>query len=396
MRVENAKNLTAQCVAQSVLNEPWEYADADTQQLTHNIHRYSGKFIPQIAARAIGILTEPNELILDPYCGSGTSLLEAAVLGRQAIGIDLSPLATLIATTKVTPISSKQLFALQFQLSEWLGSFETHSQLDLFDLTPAAAEIKAAVTNDKRGADPWYMKWFHRDILYDLLLIDHAIQRLTDDRLRNVARVAFSDILRKSSQAHSGYPNVMFDKNAGKRKRPIKPFLVSLERIAEMVASLETSKADWNRIRVKLGNNTALTLKDHSVDAVISHPPYIGSIPYAEYGALSLKWLGFDAKILDKQLTGGNRQTADVVARFRSGYTQMLLESARVLRPGRYMFLMVGNPVVKGKKIDLAEMTVELAKAAGLRLVVQTTRKGVNRRANKMGDEHLLFFQNRN
>ena len=148
MRVENAKNLTAQCVAQSVLNEPWEYADADTQQLTHNIHRYSGKFIPQIAARAIGILTEPNELILDPYCGSGTSLLEAAVLGRQAIGIDLSPLATLIATTKVTPISSKQLFALQFQLSEWLGSFETHSQLDLFDLTPAAAEIKAAVTND--------------------------------------------------------------------------------------------------------------------------------------------------------------------------------------------------------------------------------------------------------
>ena len=62
-------------IADKVLKESWEYTDADTQHLTHNIHRYSGKFIPQIAARAISLLTQPDELVLDPYCGSGTTLL---------------------------------------------------------------------------------------------------------------------------------------------------------------------------------------------------------------------------------------------------------------------------------------------------------------------------------
>ena len=88
-----------------VLSQSWEYADADTQQLTHNIHRYSGKFIPQIAARAISLLTQPGELVVDPYCGSGTTLLESALLARRAVGVDLNPLAVLIARVKNNPDS---------------------------------------------------------------------------------------------------------------------------------------------------------------------------------------------------------------------------------------------------------------------------------------------------
>ena len=136
-----------------------------------------------------------------------------------------------------------------------------------------------------------------------------------------------------------------------------------------------------------------MPLEDCSVDAVISHPPYIGSVPYAEYGLLSLKWLGADPKALDRELTGGRRQSSDVVSRFRDGYGLMLREASRVLRPSRHVFLMVGNPVVKGEKIDLAKMSIELAGANGLRLVASTVRTGGNRRANKMGEEYLLFFQ---
>ena len=79
-------------VVKAVLAESWEYSDANTQQLTHNIHRYSGKFIPQIAARAISILSEPGDLIVDPYCGSGTTLVESALLGRRSIGVDSTAL----------------------------------------------------------------------------------------------------------------------------------------------------------------------------------------------------------------------------------------------------------------------------------------------------------------
>ena len=83
-----------------------------------------------------------------------------------------------------------------------------------------------------------------------------------------------------------------------------------------MVASLSSVNASWSDVHVVRGNATALPMANDSVDAVISHPPYVGSIPYAEYGALSLRWLGFDPKQLDRQLTGGRRQSREVVERF--------------------------------------------------------------------------------
>jgi hypothetical protein len=106
-----------------------------------------------------------------------------------------------------------------------------------------------------------------------------------------------------------------------------------------------------------------------------------------------LKWLGFDPKLLVLELTGGRRQSPKVVVRFRVGYGKLLVESSRVLKPGKHAFLMVGNPVVRGEIVDLAEMTIELASLANLNLVNRTLRNGVNRRANKMGAEHLLFFK---
>jgi len=53
----------------------WDCVGADTQYLTHNVHRYSGKFIPQIAEQVIDLLTKPGDPVLDPSCGSGTVLL---------------------------------------------------------------------------------------------------------------------------------------------------------------------------------------------------------------------------------------------------------------------------------------------------------------------------------
>lgn len=109
-------------VRAAVNSSDWEYVDAETQNLTHNVHRYSGKFIPQIAARAIEILSKEGDTILDPYCGSGTTLLEAALLGRNSIGIDLSPLAALIAKVKTTPIKilalDEQVTRLHMAISE--------------------------------------------------------------------------------------------------------------------------------------------------------------------------------------------------------------------------------------------------------------------------------------
>ena len=374
-----------------VLSQSWEYADADTQYLTHNIHRYSGKFIPQIPARAISLLTQPGELVVDPYCGSGTTLLESALLGRRSVGVDINPLAVLIARVKMTPIPETTLNGLVRTLGNALATNGVDSGLPLF--RGLVGEEVSGTAQDPRFDCEWYRKWFQPHVLRELIAIDLAIREINGQALSDVARVAFSNILRSSSNAHSGYPNVMFDKNSPTKGSPILPFLKMLNRNAKLAASLSNANASWSDVNVVRGNATSLPIASGTVDAVISHPPYVASVPYAEYGALSLRWLGVDPKQLDRELTGGRRQSRDVVQRFEEGYRQMLRETQRVLRPGRHAFLMVGNPIVRGEIVNLAQMTLDLACDTGLELAERTQRHGTNRRANNMGAEHLLFFR---
>jgi hypothetical protein len=393
MNVALGKSLPEAWLNRAIIKESWDYIDSDTQGLTHSLHRYSGKFIPQIAARVINMLSKPGDFVLDPYCGSGTVLVEAALAGRRALGIDLNPLAVLIAQTKVSPVSRTVLNSLRQLMREAVDRLEPDDVRSLFVALPEAASNLSGMAQDVRRSDPWFSKWFQPEVLHDLFAIEREIQKIDDRRVRNIALTAFSDILRKSSNAHSGYPNVMFDKDAPEKARPGRAFLRTLDRVCSMVESLSAVSANWNDVRAKLGTATATELPENSVDLIVTHPPYIGSIPYAEYGSLSLKWLGVDPKSLDRELTGGKRQSRDVVLRFREAYGKMLVESHRVLCSGGHAFLMVGNPVVRGNIVDLAEMTVDLAHAAGFTLAARTERRAINRRANKMGGEHLLFFQ---
>ena len=374
----------------NVQQKSWEYLSADTQYLTHDIHRYSGKFIPQIASRAISLLTKPNDLVVDPYCGSGTTLVESALLHRRSIGFDLNPLAILIARTKLKPVAENALEKLTHFISETLVAYMQFEEHALFNRD--VETLMASLNKDQRLTHAWYRKWFQLHVLRDLLAIDHTISTLNESSLRNIALVALSNILRRFSNAHTGYPNVMFDKNAPQKASPIIPYIKSLERCVSMVKSLSSVDANWSNANVLQGDATKIPLVDEVVDAVITHPPYVASVPYAEYGYLSLKWLKEDTVKLNRELTGGQRQSKYVVERFEAGFGKMLAETARILKKDGYVFLMVGNPIVRGKVIDLREMTIRLSFNAGLNLFVQTKRKGVNRRANKMGEEFLLFF----
>lgn len=385
----SAPSSDTESLVQSVASPDWRYVDADTQRWTHGIHRYSGKFIPQIAARAIETLSRPGELVVDPYCGSGTTIVEAVRLGRRATGIDLNPLAVLIARVKTTPLKEGSLSAAMQSLSAVVDAWEREPH----DISSMRCRMLEEVEADPRLRDPVFTKWFQPQVLRDLIALRHGIERLAEAAVQDAALVAFSEVLRRSSNAHSGYPNVMFDKKTPPRNRPGRPFLRVLERTFAAISTLSSPGVDWADGKILSGDAQALPLGDASVDAIVSHPPYIGSVPYAEYGMLSLLWLGADHKALDGALTGGRRQRKDVVDRFRQGYAGMLAESYRVLRPGRRAFVMVGNPTVRGETIDLAEMTRSLASAVGFEVEAETRRDSVNRRANKMGAEHLLFLR---
>lgn len=373
----------------------WDFTDADTQYLTHNIHRYSGKFIPQIPRKAIELLTEPNDLILDSYMGSGTTLLEAMLSGRNSVGVDLNPLAALISKVKTTIISQNDVKEIYNELLPFTAYLASSDQFSLMSKPFNEGKINKQVkNNDWRLTDAWHRKWYQVDVLEQLVQIYSCIEIIKNEKAKNIALVAFSDILRKSSNASSKYPNVMFDKNAKKKSPPAKHFLESLNFVMDNVFAL--SNTIFNKYytpNIIMQNNLNLTIDSESIDAIISHPPYIAAIPYAEYGSLSLTWLGFDCKKLDGEITGGVRHSKQVVSRFSDDYKRYFFESFRVLKPNKYMFLMVGNPTSHGAIIDLNHMTKEYAKNAGFLHVATSIRCGQNRRGNKMGNEYLLFFQ---
>ena len=74
----------------------------DKNYLTHGIHPYPAKFIPQIPSCLVETYSRKGDVILDPFCGSGTTLLETIIRDRQAIGVDVNPIATLISKVKTS------------------------------------------------------------------------------------------------------------------------------------------------------------------------------------------------------------------------------------------------------------------------------------------------------
>ena len=380
-------------IAKLASNVDWSFGDANTKQITHEIHRYSGKYIPQIARQAIELISSPGDLVLDPYVGSGTTLLEANLIGRRSLGIDLNPLAVLIAGVKIKPIKEKELLNLLEYFRKISDQLTTARMGQVSLLEDRSVEIKNIIQKDSRTSDPWYTKWFTEPVLRDLVVLDNLIDAYPVKECSNLARIAFSNILRMCRNANSGYPNVMLDKKKNNKTQPGPLFIKCLSESIEKIKDLNKTYNPDIETKVIQGNATSLPLKDSTVDAVVTHPPYIGSVPYAEYGLLSLKWLGHDPQAIDGELTGGKRQSKNVIERFLVDYEAMLAEAYRVLKKGRSLFILIGDPTVRGEIVDLAKTTKDLSTKVGFRLVVEKKRNGINRRANKMGPETALFFQ---
>lgn len=146
----------------------WEFADEDTQYLSHNIHRYSGKFIPQIAKSVIELFTDEEDIVLDPYLGSGTTALEAILSGRKSIGIDINPLAILISEVKtmVLPIEVLENFRTDL-ICSLEGVFSPQMTLFSIKYLPAIQNPEES----ERFSTEWNQKWYQDPVLKQLIII---------------------------------------------------------------------------------------------------------------------------------------------------------------------------------------------------------------------------------
>lgn len=135
--------------------------EKETTKHVHRLHPYKGKFIPQLVEHFLRRHFKEGDIILDPFAGSGTTLVQAAEMGISAIGVEISQFNALISNVKTQRIHHSDFPFLQSQinsLTEKLNGFVSNSGIEDFD-----REIKAALKdfNEEHFPSPDFKRWVH-------------------------------------------------------------------------------------------------------------------------------------------------------------------------------------------------------------------------------------------
>jgi DNA modification methylase len=405
----------------------WDAQHADTRYLTHGFHPYASKYIPQIPFNLVSKLSNKNDLVLDNFMGSGTTLVECKLLGRNSIGVDCNPLACLISKVKSTNFTDIELQNIlkicdsikrnvdcirnikdgrnnnttrirdnnnvinkEFWRQEHKNSLSSNIDHSLSDIV---LEENLPYSN--------ILKWFNDNVIRELLVIKSEVDSTEDGNSRDFLIVAFSSILRNLSNAHEGFGNLM------RNKRPIPKYGI-YEKFCHAVNRMVKGMCEFNKrvaqnqtasnsvtAKIVLGDSRNLNfIGSNTIDLICSHPPYMSAVPYAEYQKLSLWWLGYNPRQIEKETIGGRRTRADASMRFLDDMRLVIGETKRVLKPKKYCCIIVGNPTYAGQKMQLNEFIKEEAKNVGFYLLSEILRRKYRLTTGKIKEEFILIFKN--
>lgn len=261
----------------------------NTLYATHGLHAYAAKCPPQLVRYGLHRYSKPGEMVLDPMAGSGTTLVEARLMGRHARGYDIDPLACLLAQVKSHQINDKHVQV----------AFEKISKRATQDLTALqSAKIPRAVQRRAMLPDfPNRDYWFSSGVSEALAILSYHINAVTMSKsVRDFFWVAFSSlILSKTSVAnardiihsrhhywqHSQPPNVL-DKFAARVR-------IMCKQMAEFRARCAATPTA--RTEARLGDARRLRLRDETIDLVFTSPPYATALDYARAHFLAVAWM---------------------------------------------------------------------------------------------------------
>lgn len=249
----------------------------------HGIHEYRGKFFPQLVKSLINISGVRQGTILDPMCGSGTTLVEARSSGNHAIGFDMNPLSVFISQTKcsVMDLRPTSIVWAYDQLKERVAN---------------AAVLPEGQT--RLAADDAYLRqWFSDAVLSELDVITAAIAGLNDQAVAQLFRVSLSNIIRRVSYQKEEDLRVRREYKRINREEVRTLFLDEALRAAKSVAAdvSHGTSIPLGQAQVCEGDARSFVrdgrVAPETVDLVITSPPYATALPYLDTDRLSLSYL---------------------------------------------------------------------------------------------------------
>lgn len=340
-------------VYESLANLDWDFSTALTTELTHAINNYPAKFIPQLPRRLILALSEPGDLVLDPFAGGGTAGVEALQLGRGFLGLDANPVGVLLGHVKTTSLRAKDYRQLG-QLIEKLTSEEINKDPDALQWAPEIPNVQ---------------KWYAPAIIDVLASLRALIESSTSGPARRFALAAFVNVAAQASFQESETRYVSQPRPIDPAE-PVKRLNLELVRMLEGVRQLEAMPTDV-RTEFRMGDarhRAAYGIDDETVGLVVTSPPYPNAYDYHLYHRFRIFWLGEDPADLRRVEIGSHlkhQNEDDPVASYEDDLRATLQSLYSLVVPGRYCAFVVGDGIYKGRTYPTADRLATLASQQG-------------------------------
>lgn len=345
----------------------WTFQGENTRELTHCYHDYPARMIPQIARQFLNLFAKNQKgLLLDPYCGTGTTLVEGFIKGFDVVGLDLNPLARLISKAKTMVFD---LAEIDFNLKQFHKYILSNPKTSLITKIAGISRLDF---------------WFKDEVTENLSAIKNFIAEISKIETKLFFLTAFSETVRESSNTRTHefklyrynketlanfQPNV-FRLMSAKLERNRKGLIKFLSVIEDLSVVPTSEIFEFNTV------DSHLEKYEKKIDIVLTSPPYGDStttVAYGQYSRLSAAWLDlFQPEKIDGKLMGSKRgkqiekfdcpeldtaidKIAEIdqkrgieVSTFYEDLQKSIINVSRLVKQNGMVCYVVGNRKVKG------------------------------------------------
>lgn len=312
------------------------------QYLTHWFYPYKGKFHPQMIRSLLNIIgAEPGDTILDPFVGSGTTAIEAQLLGINCIATDISPLCVLMSRVKTESV-------------EVLGQILEYGH----SIAPST-----------------------RNALQSNGFANTPLEEVQNEKVRNFYKMAEMIALSDESRRRKDFSN---------------SYHLNIERmtksIADFKAVTERFGLHLGKVKIEQGDARELSLLNEPIDGIITSPPYSIALNYVANDAHALKALSYDLNSIKEDFIGVRGSGFNKFRLYNSDMSKCFKQMYRVLKPNRYCVIVIGNVTYQNEEVNTTEMTIESCKKIGFEFL-EKVDKIIFGLYNVMQKEYILFFR---
>jgi hypothetical protein len=416
-----------------------DFTARNTLYATHGLHAYAAKCPPQLVRYGLHYYSKPGEMVLDPMAGSGTTLVEARLMGRHAVGYDIDPLARLIAKVKSQRVSDR-LIEMAYEVIARKSAKDVAALRSKW--TPKAV-VERATPIEFPNRD----YWFSSDVSAALAILSYHISHTPlPQRARDFLWVAFSSlILAKTSVANARdiiHSRHHFWQHA-KQPNVLEKFAARVRLMRKQVAEFGARCAGGNTVtsEARIGDARRLRLKSETLDLIFTSPPYANALDYPRAHFLAVAWMhkalgvslaeyrarapiyvgsergrlakGFSvderlaqldlAPTIVASLALQSKKHAKHVQRYFLDMYRVFGEIARLLKQRKHAIIVVCPSHIRKVEVATHEVFVEMGRAYGLKLKGNHTRTiNMGRRilpymqeafGKRMNTEYVLVFQ---